>query len=328
MNRTVAEVVTARLSTYRAADAENVKRTADRDNVAESARAALGEGVEAARALASTVRTEDRLQLARAVVFRAVARYWKAASGNESRRWPLRKPTDVELRACSRETHELTDQIGKAAAALDPIEAAYRLGVVYTAMMPGRIRSALGAYYTPPALCERLLDMATEAGTDWATVRVLDPACGGRAFLAPVARRMAAAMEGRNAEASLKEVERRLAGFEVDPFAAWMSQVFLEATLADLCRRAGRRLRAVVTVCDSLEQAVAGEGYDLVVGNPPYGRVKLPARVRERFAQGLFGHANLHGVFTDQAVRLAQVGGIVAYVTPTSFLVGEYLKAR
>ena len=83
-----------------------------------------------------------------------------------------------------------------------------------------------------------------------------------------------------------------------------------------------------MTVCDSLEQGVAGEGYDLVVGNPPYGRVRLPAPLRERFAKGLFGHANLHGVFTDQAVRLAQVGGIVAYVTPTSFLVGEYLKAR
>ena len=49
----------------------------------------------------------------------------------------------------------------------------------------------LGAYFTPPALCERLLDMATEAGVDWRTARVLDPAYGGGVFLAPVARRMA-----------------------------------------------------------------------------------------------------------------------------------------
>ena len=48
----------------------------------------------------------------------------------------------------------------------------------------------------PPALCERLLELATEAGADWSTARVLDPACGGGAFLSPVARRMVASMEG------------------------------------------------------------------------------------------------------------------------------------
>ena len=314
-------------STHGPTRAEEPRCSAKGNECAESARAAIAQGVEAARVLASTGPADDRLGLSRTVVFRAVATYWKAASGNESRRWPLRKPTGVELRACYGESDELATRVGKAAAALDPVEAGYRIGGVYTAMMPARIRSALGAYYTPPALCERLLDMATEAGTDWATARVLDPACGGGAFLAPVARRMAATMEDWKADAALKAIERRLAGFEMDPFAAWMSQVFLEATLGDLCCRAGRRLRTVVTVCDSLEQATTGEGYDLVVGNPPYGRVKLPARLRQRFAEGLFGHANLYGVFTDQAVRLARVGGIVAYVTPTSFVAGEYFKA-
>ena len=322
----MADVVAERRSTHRALDAEG-SRAAEHGERVGAARVAIAERVEAARALASSAPTEDRLGLARAVVHRAVARYWKAASGRERGRWPLRKPAGVELGACSRAADALSEQVGAAAAALDPVEAGYRIGVVYTAMMPGRIRSALGAYYTPPALCARLLDMATEAGTDWATARVLDPACGGGAFLAPVARRMAAVLAGRTADAVLRDIERRLAGFEVDPFAAWMSQVFLDATLAEVCRRAGRRLRPVVTVCDTLEQAVGGEGYDLVVGNPPYGRVKLPARLRERFAAGLFGHANLYGVFTDQAVRLARTGGLVAYVTPTSFLAGEYFKA-
>ena len=296
------------------------------DGRLESARSAIAGSVASARAVASSVDAEDRLGLARTVVSRAVATYWKAGSDDEGRRWPLRMPTDLELLTCPREADELSDHIGRAAAALDPIEAGYRTGAIYTAMMPARVRSAVGAYYTPPALCERLLDMATEAGTDWATARVLDPACGGGAFLAPVARRMAASLEGWPAEATLREIERRLTGFEVDPFAAWMSQVFLEATLAELCRRAGRRLRSLVRVCDSLEQTV-GEGYDLVVGNPPYGRVRLPKRLRQKFAGGLFGHANLYGVFTDQAVRLARTGGLVAYVTPTSFLAGQYFKA-
>ena len=69
------------------------------------------------------------------------------------------------------------------------------------------------------------------------------------------------------------------------------------------------------------------EGFDLVVGNPPYGRIKLSPELREKFRRSLFGHANLYGVFTDLALRLTRPGGVIAYVTPTSFLAGEYFKA-
>ena len=162
---------------------------------------------------------------------------------------------------------------------------------------------------------------------DWSSARVLDPACGGGAFLAPVARRMVASREGLDARAVLRDVERRLVGFEVDPFAAWMSQVVLDVALSGLCREAGAQLGSVVRVCDSLEQVPAGEGFDLVVGNPPYGRVTLSPPLRRKFKRSLFGHANLYGVFTDLALRFTRAGGVIAYVTPTSFLAGEYFKA-
>ena len=149
----------------------------------------------------------------------------------------------------------------------------------------------------------------------------------GVPFLAPVARRMADSLKYSGARVALESVQRRLRGFERDPFAAWMSQVFLDVALADLCGEAGERLRSVVRVCDSLEQAPAGEGFDLVVGNPPYGRITLSPELREKFRRSLFGHANLYGVFTDLALRFTRPGGVIAYVTPTSFLSGEYFKA-
>ncbi|MGH7088770.1 MAG: HsdM family class I SAM-dependent methyltransferase, partial [Stellaceae bacterium] len=201
------------------------------------------------------------------------------------------------------------------------------IGVLYTATMPDKLRAELGAYYTPPALCERLLDMASEAGADWRSARVLDPSCGGGAFLAPVALRMTRCVEECSPKIALKNILHRLRGFEVDPFAAWMSQVFLEVTLAHLCRAAGTRLPAVVDVCDSLSREPDGDGFDLVVANPPYGRTTLSAELREKYRRGLFGHANLYGVFTDLALRFTRAGGVIAYVTPTSFLAGEYFKA-
>lgn len=64
-----------------------------------------------------------------------------------------------------------------------------------------------------------------------------------------------------------------------------------------------------------------------MVGNPPYGRVTLTPAQRQRFARGLYGHANLYGVFTDIAVRWTKKGGTIAYLTPTSFLSGHYYSA-
>ena len=170
------------------------------------------------------------------------------------------------------------------------------------------------------------LDLATEAGVDWRKARVLDPACGGGAFLSPLAQRLAASIDDRQAAHVLAEIEQRLLGFEIDSFAAWMSQVFLDVTLGELCVEAGRRLKPLVQVCDTLEQTPGTQKFDLVIGNPPYGRITLPPKLREKFRRSLYGHANLYGVFSDLALRFASPGGVIAYVTPTSFLSGQYFK--
>ena len=292
------------------------------------ARTIVEDGASSVRKLASSVMREERLNYARAVVLGVVSAYWQALQAVSGRGWPLREPpVDAGLASVPEEAAEQAERIGIAAAGLDILDAGYTIGVLYTGLMPDRFRAQLGAYYTPPALCERLLDMATEAGVDWRSARVLDPACGGGAFLAPVARRMAKSLNAGDAKVALEGIQDRLHGFERDPFAAWMSQVFLDVALGDLCGEAGARLQPVVRVCDSLEQAPADEGFDLVVGNPPYGRITLSPELREKFRRSLFGHANLYGVFTDLALRFTRPGGVVAYVAPTSFLSGEYFKA-
>lgn len=266
--------------------------------------------------------------MARSVVSGVVRTYWREAAVAWGTCWPLREPPpEIECRTVPADAGELVARIGNAAAELTPVEAGYAIGLLYTGMMPDDFRAALGAYYTPPALCERLLDMASDAGVDWSRARVLDPACGGGAFLAPVALRMAESLQDREPSVVLRDIERRLVGFELDPFAGWMSQVFLEAALGARFQTATERLRRVVRVCDSLERRASGRGFDLVVGNPPYGRLTLPPPLRRKFGRSLFGHANLYGVFTDLALRLACKGGVIAYVTPTSLLSGEYFKA-
>ncbi|UCI32046.1 class I SAM-dependent DNA methyltransferase [Mesorhizobium sp. B4-1-4] len=222
---------------------------------------------------------------------------------------------------------ELAKTLGRAAAMLPIEEACYQLSACYTAMLPQEVRTAWGAYYTPPALTDRLLQLAKEAGVDWQTARILDPACGGGAFLLPVAMRMRSALPQASATELIEHFGAHLQGFEIDPFAAWLTQAWLEIAFADELKATGRRFPSVVKVCDSLTETVSGKRFDLVVGNPPYGRIKLAARQREHYGRSLYGHANLYGLFTDLALRWTRVGGVIAYVTPTGFLAGEYFKA-
>lgn len=220
----------------------------------------------------------------------------------------------------------LASSMGREAAALPLLEGCHFLTSLYTALLPSKERSTFGAFYTPPALTQRLLDLAGEGGVDWSTARVLDPASGGGAFLLQAAARMRCALEGSEPAFVLAQLGNRLSGFELDPHAASLSQAALEIFLSDLSMASNRDVPVFVKVCDTLEETPL-EQYDLVIGNPPYGRVSLTAAQRARFARSLYGHANLYGVFTDIAVRWTRPGGVIAYLTPTSMLGGQYYAA-
>lgn len=279
------------------------------------------------RALAASVQEADRLSLARSFGYRLITAWWQALTARDARPQPLREPPGpFELTELPTAAQVLADSIGQAAAQLDAVTAAYQIGLAYTGMLPAEHRGAQGIYYTPPALAARLIAQATEAGTDWTAARVLDPACGGGAFLAPVAQRIIQALPGCSPRILLQNIATRLRGYELDPFGAWLSQVSLDAALLPLSRAADRRLPGLVTICDSLRRSPPHECFDLVIGNPPYGRVTLSPADRARFKRSLYGHANLYGLFTDMALRHAKPGGVVAFVTPTSFLAGEYFK--
>ena len=276
-----------------------------------------------ARALAEKT-PQGRTALARRFIAELLTSFWDALPEKPGSWAIMPLPDHVELGEIPASAAALAERMGIAAAQLPTMEAGYLLGSTYTAMLPDRFRADYGVYYTPPALCERLLDMAEQAGElDWTTARVLDPACGGGAFLSPVAERMLTALAAAEPGVRLRNIAGRLTGFELDPFAAWFSQVLLEITMLDTCTAAGMRLPPMVEVCDSLEQEPVSRGFDLVVGNPPYGRITLRPELRARYQRSLFGHANLYGVFTDLALRYTRLGGVIAYVTPTSFLAGE-----
>lgn len=276
------------------------------------------------KAIAAQLGERERLRLALGFGYRMVAAWWDAIAANQGAPALRQPPTRAGRRKLVKAEMALADDLGASVARLEPCKAAYQLGLTYTSILPAKHRSLLGIYYTPPALVERLVAQATQAGAQWSHARVLDPACGGGAFLAPVAKRI---LKDRSADvsAAIRHIASSLRGYDVDPFGAYLSQVAVDATLLSACIEAGLKLPTVVSLRDSLRRHSRG-GFDIVIGNPPYGRVKLGVKERESFKRSLYGHANLYGLFTDVALRSVKHGGLIAYVTPTSFLAGEYFK--
>ncbi|MCY3987714.1 MAG: SAM-dependent methyltransferase, partial [Gammaproteobacteria bacterium] len=129
----------------------------------------------------------DALDITRSLVRQVISAYWKETEAPLGGQAKLREfPSDISLVPLEPELRDLAEKMGTKAAELDVLDASYRIGVLYTGLMPDERRARLGAHYTPQALCQRLLDMAEEAGVKWDTARVLDPACGGGAFLSPI----------------------------------------------------------------------------------------------------------------------------------------------
>lgn len=266
---------------------------------------------------------------ARALTYCVVAGWWDAVLGElaNAPRWSLRD-VPIKVGAVAPDVAVQAREIGTDLARLPVGDANGLVGRLYTRCLPANLRASTGVFYTPPPLVRLLLDRAEEGGHRWDLGNVIDPSCGGGAFLVPVAERIMLALEQAAPAIAVKALSQRITGWELDPFAAWVAQVSLDIATLPVTSRAGTKLGSVIKVRDSLKSFQDGEGkFDLVVGNPPFGKVKDNEAIRSTFRRSLYGHPNLYGLFTDLAVHLAKPkGGRIAYLTPGSFLAGHYFK--
>jgi hypothetical protein len=196
----------------------------------------------------------------------------------------------------------------------------------YPESLPRARRRAEGAFYTPPALVDAVVDetlaprLARAAWADDApALRVLDPSCGDGRFLLACRARIVAAGVARGRSAAAVEraaVARCLVGVERDPAAAALA-------------RAALGPGADVRVAEALTSGVApAGGFDVVVGNPPWVRsIALKAhdpalwrRLRGAFAATSYREWDLSAAFVEQTLAWLAPGGQAGLVTPSRWL--------
>lgn len=169
------------------------------------------------------------------------------------------------------------------------------------------LRKARGAFFTPPAICDYVVDWAVRRSTD----AVLEPSCGEAAFL------LAAAERAR----TLGDGPATLDGIELHPTSA--------SRAAEVMRVAGHA--ANVTIADFFSCEPAPR-YDAVVGNPPYVRYQdftgdNRLRSREAALRGgvaLTGLASSWAAFTVHAALFLKPGGRLGLVLPAELLTVNY----
>jgi adenine-specific DNA-methyltransferase len=281
------------------------------------------------KALARSVDTVS-LDIARTVVHHIARGWWKALIENAQH-----VPTAIAVAPYVGPLVDLGDDVAESAEALGvdlgrlPVGmAAAAIGRLYCDLLPSSHRRTNGIYYTPSPLVARLLDQAEAAGHDWGTGKVIDPSCGGGAFLIDAARRILLALGPAEPAFVIASVSARLRGWDLDPFAAWLSHVCVEASLLAQVITSGKRLAPITETRDSLAGWDGHAGaYALVMGNPAFGKMKDSEWLRGRFRRSLHGHPNRYGLFMDLAVHLAApYVGIIAYLTPTSYFGGRYFR--
>lgn len=207
-------------------------------------------------------------------------------------------------------------------------EAAYWLASAYAIWVGKKTREERALFFTPPALADRVVDHLVAYGACLDTQRWHDPACGGAAFLVPIAQRMACSLAkaGLTPRQRLEAITQRLSGNDLDPVLLSLSRSFLEMALHDLIKATGIRPTFKLFQGDGLCSNVLDDlNPDVIALNPPYRKLTADQvdRYRGLHAEIIEGQPNIYGLFINRALQLPRRGGLIGLLTPTSFLSGR-----
>ncbi len=191
-------------------------------------------------------------------------------------------------------------------------------GLLHELSAPGAARKSRGAWYTPRTLVDGLVRFVHEVADppDF----VLDPTCGGGAFLlAALDHKVASGIQPTQA---LEQV----AGADIDPGAVLASRWALELWAAGHgIEKAAARIDVAVADALHTDLTEMRPSRRLILGNPPFASPlkhgAFPAAAvtyRERHAEDLGQYADLAAVHLHRCIETSAAGSVVALVLPQS----------
>ena len=195
------------------------------------------------------------------------------------------------------------------------------LGDIYQSFLPTAKRKRLGEFYTPASIVDWLLDQTIFSHEP---DKILDPACGSGSFLVRYVHRVLddAKKRGLESDDIFKELQDNVWGFDLNPFAAFISHFQLTWALLRYKQQTMPPTIHVYNLNSVLKDAdlvsLLGEQYlspgsverdsekwKYIVGNPPYiraERVKYSDEMRGLWQQIWGQNADTGLVFLYRAL--------------------------
>lgn len=205
-------------------------------------------------------------------------------------------------------------------------EAAYWVATSYATLVGEETRTQKALYFTHPVLAERVIDGLLTQGASLLDDHWHDPACGGAAFLVPVALRMRNALleSGCSPQDVVAHINKNLSGNDTSRTLIGFSETFLNLALASVLQESGCELKVRITQGDGLRSWRGSNRPTVVICNPPYRKLKADeaAQYKTTFREALQGQPNIYALFIEQALKIVRPGGLIGLLTPTSYLTG------
>lgn len=191
--------------------------------------------------------------------------------------------------------------------------------------LDGSTQRQYGQFFTPLALAQRIAAQPRIGGLE--RLKILDPGAGVGMLAAVLAARAILEQPERSIEITAVEIDHHLR----DP---------LEASLED-CRQVAGKLGVdleyaievedfipwgTARAIDNLYAPGGGVGFDVVIQNPPYGKVGRASVVRKYLTQIGVEVPNIYAAFLAISTSLLDPDGQLVAITPRSFCNGAYFR--
>lgn len=192
-------------------------------------------------------------------------------------------------------------------------------GIILQSDLRGRKKS--GSFFTPPYIIDHIVTNSLGRIKNPSAARIIDPSMGPGEFLIRALRSLSRRSNVKDA------AEKCIFGCDIDPVAVDIARflVWLETGgQADARAIAGHMVCADALGFrweDAFPDAFSEEqGFDAVIGNPPYVAAKNGMSVDSRSVRG---QSDYYLLFLESVIknRLVRPGGTLAMVLPDPFLV-------